>query len=244
MHIDVVGWDLGGAHVKAVAIDAQGAVVGVVQHPCPLWLGLDQLQSTVLAISRDWPIADARLHAVTMTGELTDNFPDRATGVRMLLGAMRDLLSQPVQVFIGQSRLLDIDSIMPRHLERIASANWLASAHWLCRHREEGILVDIGSTTTDIIPVKRGRVCNRGYTDHERLRYDELVYMGIVRTPLMAIASKAPFEGGWVSLMNEHFATSADIFRLSGNCLSTPTNGRLRTMARRTFPVARGESRE
>jgi probable H4MPT-linked C1 transfer pathway protein len=164
----------------------------------------------------EWPLTEARLHAVTMTGELADNFPDRATGVLAVLDRMAGLFEQPLQVFAGAPELLDHARISAQLLPLIASANWMASAIWLAQHCRDGVLIDIGSTTTDIVPLANGAVRNRGYTDHERLRYDELVYFGIVRTPLMAFAPKAPFGGGWVALMNEHFATAADVFRLTG----------------------------
>ncbi len=216
MGIDIVGWDVGGAHLKAVALDPEGAIIRVVQRPCPLWLGLDKLSLAIDEISEEWPLAQTRLHAVTMTGELADSFPDRATGVRALIDRMRGMTAKSVLVFAGIAGLLEATAIGDQHLDLIASANWMASGRWLAQHLAHGILVDIGSTTTDVIPFSNGQVRTRGYTDYERLRYDELVYIGIVRTPLMAIASKAPFEGGWVSLMNEHFATSADVFRLVG----------------------------
>ena len=216
MRIDSVGWDIGGAHLKAVALDGDGRIAGIVQRACPLWLGLDQLEAAVRSIGAEWPLTTARAHAVTMTGELADNFPDRATGVRAVLERMAGLFEQPLRVFAGTPELLDSRTVSARQLPLIASANWMASAIWLAQRYRDGFLIDIGSTTTDVVPLANGAVRNRGYTDHERLRYDELVYFGIVRTPLMAFAPKVPFGGGWVALMNEHFATAADVFRLSG----------------------------
>ena len=42
----LIGWDIGGAHVKAARIDG-GRVSGVVQVACPLWQGLDKLDAAV-----------------------------------------------------------------------------------------------------------------------------------------------------------------------------------------------------
>ncbi|MBM4201042.1 MAG: S-layer protein, partial [Gammaproteobacteria bacterium] len=198
MPVDIVGWDIGGAHLKAVALDRHGAIAGIQQRPCPLWLGLDRLEAAVRDIGRDWPLTGVRTHAITMTGELADSFPDRSSGVRALLDCTLGLFESPPQVFAGSAALLDASAVRDHELPLIASANWMASALWLAQRCREGILIDVGSTTTDVIPLSNGAVHTRGYTDHERLRYDELVYVGIVRTPLMAIASKAPFDGGWV----------------------------------------------
>jgi probable H4MPT-linked C1 transfer pathway protein len=78
------------------------------------------------------------------------------------------------------------------------------------------LLIDIGSTTTDIIPVANGRVVARASTDAGRLATGELVYQGVVRTPLCGIAQRIEFGGAAVNVMNEWFATTADVYRLTG----------------------------
>jgi len=80
----------------------------------------------------------------------------------------------------------------------------------------QGLLIDIGSTTSDFLLLKDGKAQPRGYADSERLQYGELVYSGVVRTSLMALATSAPFAGEWVGIMAEHFATTADVYRLTG----------------------------
>jgi len=65
----VLGWDLGGAHLKAAAVARSGNVLWVRQLPCPLWLGLEQLDRAVASVLEEQP--GARWHAVTMTGVRT-----------------------------------------------------------------------------------------------------------------------------------------------------------------------------
>jgi (4-(4-[2-(gamma-L-glutamylamino)ethyl]phenoxymethyl)furan-2-yl)methanamine synthase len=77
-------------------------------------------------------------------------------------------------------------------------------------------VVDIGSTTTDIIAVRDGRVCTPDADDALRLADGSLVYQGVVRTPLCALGQRVPFGGREVHVMNEFFATSADVHRLTG----------------------------
>src|SRR6202012_2059683 len=101
------------------------------------------------------------------------------------------------------------------HVEDIASANWHASAALAARHGD-GLFVDIGSTTTDIIPLPDGAVHVRGYTDAERLKNGELVYTGLTRSFVMALASRAPFAGRWTTLAAEYFASVADVHRILG----------------------------
>lgn len=216
MAIDTVGWDIGGAHLKAAALDREGRIVRVLQWACPLWQGLAALDGAMDGIAAKLAVVDARVHAVTMTGELADLFPNRRDGVRSLIDAMQRRFASRLLLFAGPAGMLERQQIGSAHLELIASANWLASGLFASARRDRGLLIDVGSTTTDLVLFANGEVLTRGYTDHERLRYDELLYLGILRTPVMTIADSAPFEGHWVAPMNEHFATAADVYRLTG----------------------------
>lgn len=208
-----VGWDLGGAHLKAAAIDAGGRLLWVRQRPVPLWQGLQHLDAGLRDIAAGDELSGFA-HALTMTGELVDLFADRAQGVVALTdrfgarvpGGALSLYAGP-RGFVGAAQARESAAA-------IASANWHATAAWLATVRPYGMLVDIGSTTTDILPFTDGELRNRGYTDRERLAADELVYSGIVRTPVMAVVRHVPFAGEWQSLANEHFATMADVYRI------------------------------
>ena len=217
MAIEFIGWDIGGAHLKAAALDETSHVLAVAQEPCPLWQGLDRLGTALERILERWSPPLGCRHAVTMTGELVDFFPDRAAGVAALAKAMAGRCPpDTVWIFAGPRGFIAAEAIQPEDTALIASANWMASGVWVAANLAEALLVDIGSTTTDIFPVCGHRVNNRGYTDYERMRYDELIYTGIARTPVMALADRAPFDGEWIGLMAEHFATMADVYRLTG----------------------------
>ncbi|MEW6037853.1 MAG: hydantoinase/oxoprolinase family protein [Pseudomonadota bacterium] len=218
MPIELIGWDIGGAHLKAVALTDSGAIADIRQYPSPLWQGLERLEIALSEAEKELRIAPSCRHAVTMTGELADHFEDRAAGVQALISTMvRRFGAEGILVFAGRAGFLRADAVKPVHALEVASANWLASASLIAhRLRHPALLVDIGSTTTDLIVLAGGEVRSRGYTDYDRLRYDELLYTGVVRTSAMALADKLPFEGEWVSLMAEHFATTADIYRLTG----------------------------
>jgi len=217
LHDSILGWDLGGAHIKSARIDAQGCVSGVVQLPCPLWQGLEWLESGIDSVLEHIGEHSGLRHAVTMTGELVDLFPDRVSGVKALIEVMsRRFPKEQLAIYAGAAGFLDPDRAKDSALQ-VASANWLATASWAASRLPEGLLIDVGSTTTDLIPFADRRVLATDYTDQQRLAGQSLVYTGIVRTPLMAITDKAPFAGEWVYLMAEHFATTADIYRLNGD---------------------------
>jgi probable H4MPT-linked C1 transfer pathway protein len=135
MNIDTVGWDIGGAHLKAVALHADGQIIQVTQLPCPLWQGLNRLREALLDMSRTIPLAQVRRHAVTMTGELTDCFPDRRTGVRELIRAACDWIGPEALFFSGQAGLMGAHRIQTTDLDWIGSANWL-SARLADRYRQ------------------------------------------------------------------------------------------------------------
>ncbi|MCI0399962.1 MAG: hypothetical protein L0Y67_08710 [Gammaproteobacteria bacterium] len=212
----IIGWDLGGAHLKLAVLEADGSLALVRQFPSPLWKGLQHFD-TAMASALDG-LPDSRLkHAVTLTGELADVFETRAVGIKALIGRMVTLLGkEELRVYAGKKGFVDCNSIR-RNTTAIASANWHASARYMATKVKEGILIDIGSTTTDIVPFANGAVCYRGYTDSERMQYNELLYTGIARTPIMAITQRVPFAGDWHHLAAEHFATMADVYRLTGS---------------------------
>lgn len=208
----VVGWDLGGAHVKAARLDSSGRVERVVQVPCPLWRGLAELDRALDAAES--LLGPVPAHAVTMTGEMADLFATRAEGVARLVAAMRDRFSG-LRFYAGAAGFVSPEGTTSAGL-RLASANWMASAALVAARMPDGLLIDVGSTTTDLVPVRDGRVRAHGRDDAERLEARELVYTGVVRTPVMALAPEVPFDGRFVPLMAELFATAADVHRLCG----------------------------
>ncbi|MDD5580906.1 MAG: hydantoinase/oxoprolinase family protein [Methylobacter sp.] len=216
MQFNIVGWDIGGAHVKAAVINRAGEIIHIVQKPCPLWKGIDQLHHAVNTIMQDLAGA-SHLHVITMTGELVDLFVNRADGVKQIIDTMNGLLAgMPCLIFAGYEGFLMSENVEDRYYEAIASANWLASALFAAQKVEDGLFIDIGSTTTDILILKDSQVPAEGYTDYQRLISQELIYTGIVRTPVMAVAKTARDQGKNVGLMAEHFATMADVYRLTG----------------------------
>lgn len=215
MNINSIGWDVGGAHLKAVQTDPTGKVLNAVQTACPLWKGEEQLDRALERVLVEMDIETTR-HAVTMTGELADIFADRIQGVQRIAERMRCRLGAGVRFYAAGAGMVDCSRV-PALSRRIASANWHASACFVASKLADGLLIDIGSTTTDIIAVRDGAVANIGFSDAERLRGSELVYTGVTRTPLMAVAQSIDFKGYGYRLAAEHFATTADVYAITGD---------------------------
>ena len=213
---NTMGWDIGGAHVKAAVINPAGDVIAVYQQPCPLWKGLDQLRNAVTLILQE-ASASQYQQAITMTGELVDLFEDREDGVKQIIDTMTTLLPQTrCLLFAGLTGFIDAEQVKAVDYQAIASANWLASASFAAQKVGNGLFVDIGSTTTDILLLNDGNVLAQGYTDYQRLRSQELIYTGIVRTAVMAVAQTARDQDQEIGIMAEYFATMADVYRVTG----------------------------
>lgn len=210
----VLGWDIGGAHLKAALVDAGGTALDVVQVACPLWRGLDQLDQAVNHILSKFS-GQPQLHAITMTGELADIFPDRHSGVVQIANLMDAHLTGDKYFYAGRQGFVMYQDVL-RYLSCIASANWLASAEYVASEFRQALFVDFGSTTTDFVLIADGKPQIRGHSDAERLQYEELLYTGMIRTPLMALGRRIPFAGEWCAVAAEYFATAADIYRLAG----------------------------
>lgn len=215
-HDFIVGWDIGGAHLKAALLDFNGCYINSVQLACPLWRGLHELTAAMQKILQLFNLQTSHTqHTVTMTGELVDLFADRDIGVCQIAECASKLLGQNTVYYAANIGFVGLNDV-ERYASDVASANWHASATLIALHVKNGLLIDIGSTTTDIVPILAGKISKEATTDAARLQNDTLVYTGIVRTPVMALAQKLPFQGTMTNVMAEYFATMADVYRLTG----------------------------
>lgn len=209
----VVGWDIGGAHVKVANVNRE-SISNVYQLACPLWKGMNELSVCIEKIKK-WIDCSQSMHAVTMTGELVDHFQNRKQGVRSIIDEMTNKLPQSrVKYFAGDLGFID-SSYAVAAFEKVASANWLASAQHVANKMPHAFFIDIGSTTTDIISINDNKVIYEGYSDAQRLTARELVYCGVVRTPIFALSSSAMVKGQRIPIINEYFSNMADVYRIT-----------------------------
>ncbi len=225
-----VGWDIGGAHLKAVLLNTHGEIIQVLQMPCPLWKGLIELESAMQSVVSRFNINNlTTIHAVTMTGELVDLFANRYEGVIAISNLAAKLLGKHTLFYAAHDKAKGNSNRGFVGLERvsaswacIASTNWHASASALAKHvggAGDALLVDIGSTTTDIIAIQTGKVIASNLSDAARMADDSLVYTGVVRTPVMALTQKILLAGSEMNVAAEFFATMADVYRLTNELL-------------------------
>ena len=206
----VLGWDIGGANTKAARVTGN-RVVGVRAVPYEIQRDPAALAPllTRLAGELSGPPTDA--HGVTMTAELSQIFRTKRDGVAFVVEAVtRAFPDRPVRVYAVDGRWLTADEARREPLA-IAAANWAAAARLVARNFPDCILIDVGSTTTDITPIAGGVPVAFGRTDPERLREGELVYTGALRTPAEAIAAHVPLGGRATGVSAEGFALAGDV---------------------------------
>jgi (4-(4-[2-(gamma-L-glutamylamino)ethyl]phenoxymethyl)furan-2-yl)methanamine synthase len=151
-------------------------------------------------------------HAVTMTAELSQAFRTKREGVGFLLDALAEAFpGERLKIYGVQGRFLEPAEARERPLE-VAAANWAATARFVGQQVADCLLVDIGTTSTDIIPIAAGEPAVLGWTDPERLLSGELVYTGALRTPVEAVARAVPLWGGLCPLAPERFALIGDAY--------------------------------
>jgi hypothetical protein len=206
----VLGLDIGGANLKAATVDKRAASV-----PFALWKEPDRLPAVLAGLVGRFP--DAEEFAVTMTGELCDCYETKRQGVNAILTAVQNVSrSWPIRVWSTDGKFVSVDQGR-EHWLKVAASNWHALATFAGGYvsRGVGLLIDIGSTTTDLIPLLDGEPWAVGKTDPERRRHGELVYTGAKRTPLCAMMQ----PGEWAA---EFFATTQDAYLTLGHVPEYP----------------------
>jgi (4-(4-[2-(gamma-L-glutamylamino)ethyl]phenoxymethyl)furan-2-yl)methanamine synthase len=220
--MSVFGWDIGGSNTK-ICLISDGRVVETRTHPFEVRLAPERLPSLLRdAAAR---VGVARAHAVTMTAELSRCFLTKREGVAFVLDAVELAFpGAPVHVFT-----VDGSFVAPSEARRnpltVAAANWMAAGRLAARTCRDAVFVDVGTTTTDIVPIVDGAVVPEGRTDPDRLASGELLYTGAVRTPVEALSPDALVLGRRYALAAEAFATSGDVYLWRGDLVEADYAG-------------------
>lgn len=198
----IIGIDIGGANTKIASLDTHVAEL----HYIPMWKDTSLPEKLTEIAQR---LSPSKL-GVVMTGELADCFSDKEQGIRFIMNAVDAAFPNALYLnnkgeFIKKSG----------NIRSLAAANWTASA-LVAGKEEDCIFVDLGSTTTDLIPVKNGRPL-AGESDFKRLGQHELLYRGILRTNISALMDRIELDSIEYRLSSEFFAQTADAHILLGN---------------------------
>ena len=214
----LIGLDIGGANLKL-----SNGIDRTVEIPFPMWKDPESLAATLQSLE-SMLSESPDIIALTMTGELADCFRTKAEGVERILSSVEAAFPQ-AEIRVWQTGAEFFNAEEAREFPiLVAAANWNALATWAGRACPQGasLLIDIGSTTTDIIPLSNGTPVTEGGTDPARLLSGELVYTGVRRTPLCAVARQVEFRGQSVGVAAELFATTRDVYLWLGQLPENP----------------------
>lgn len=217
----IVGWDIGAANVKAAWVSQvpDSVQVRVASLPYEIWKEKERLpevlQEILGLVVEEGLLPDAM--GIATTAELSDVFATKREGVLFVFESMQKCFRHiPCHAFNLSGKFISLNEAMDRPLE-FAASNWLASAQWLARKFPNSLIVDVGSTTADILPVLAGKVSTSGFTDMARLACGELVFTGALRTNLAAIVQTVPVAGRMCRVASEYFAIAGDVHLILGN---------------------------
>ncbi len=240
----IVGWDIGGVNIKAVRFEWRcGKIKAMRTVVCPfeIWREHASLKMKLREIGEKLDLQDSQKMAVTMTAELSDVFRSKREGVLYVLNAIEQAFEKSyLYPFSINGEFLSMYNARKNPLV-CAATNWVASARFISSYHADCIppdfvLMDIGSTTTDIIPIRGGKVVVQGNTDTRRLMSGELLYTGILRTNPNTVVRQLPVEGRLCRVAAEHFTSMADVYLILGliapDEYSCPTaDGRAKTIS-------------
>ncbi|BDC35534.1 MAG: H4MPT-linked C1 transfer pathway protein [Candidatus Methanoliparum thermophilum] len=202
----ILGLDIGGANTKASSSD--GCYTKSVY--LPIWKDF-RLEAVLSKIREDYP--NVEKVAVVMTGEGADSFSEKRFGIRYI--------QQRVESIFDDVYYFSIDGTFEREItdeKKFFSANWIASVIKLMDFDKSFLFIDMGSTTTDIIPVINGRICSER-TDFARLLDGTLVYIGSLRTNVSTMVEKVRIlsRNRYCPIAKEQYAQMADVYNILGD---------------------------
>jgi (4-(4-[2-(gamma-L-glutamylamino)ethyl]phenoxymethyl)furan-2-yl)methanamine synthase len=217
----VLAFDVGGANIKAA--DGLG---WVHSEPFELWRRRSELPA---ALARIVSARRPRRVVATMTGEIADCYASRREGVADIVAAVTVATHTaagpecPVGIYLVDGTIVSPEEAVQRPLAAAAS-NWHAVARLAATATttDRAFLIDIGSTTTDIVPLVKRSPAATGHDDVTRMAAGELVYTGMERTPVSAICRSLPWRGRKHPVASELFAQSLDVWLLLGGLAENP----------------------
>jgi probable H4MPT-linked C1 transfer pathway protein len=220
--VNVLGLDIGGANTKATFLKAQEGTVQELRtllEYFPVWKsGKAQLPKVLEKLKKRLTNVTALDGVgITITAELSDAYMTKQEGINQVLDFVAEVFGDvPTFVLDVEANLLSVKDARREPL-KVASANWAATGWMISQLIKKCIVVDVGSTTTSIIPVIDGKIAAEGRTDLEKLQNGELVYTGALRTNVAAIVDGVPVSGRMTRVSSELFSQSGDVHLILDN---------------------------
>ncbi|WP_323735409.1 hydantoinase/oxoprolinase family protein [Methanosphaera sp. ISO3-F5] len=213
----IMGLDIGGANTDCSIIEIKDKkIVNLKNYReyFPMWKNKDQLQDCLKKFCRNEE--DIDVVCVSMTAELADGYNSKKEGVEDISQKVMEIFNDKEVYFVTFEGLKTYTQLKENPLNA-AAANWIGTAELIKHIGKDCIFIDMGSTTTDIIPIKNLKESASGHTDLERLSTGELIYTGMLRTNLTSIVHTVPIYRKSTCVSSELFTITGDIHRILNN---------------------------
>ena len=186
----------------------------ILQKPFSDWASKEGLINALKEMIDELGLIETA--AITLTTTATA-FRSKRAEVAFILNAIQKTMSETkVSIFGADGQFHPLITAYDHPL-LMASTNWLATAMAVAHHIPDGVLVDVGEATTNILPFIDGQVIRHGFQDSERLIRGELIYTGVLRTPVCGLVQRVPLKGEWCPVASAVFATTQDVHLLLSN---------------------------
>ena len=220
--VNVLGFDIGGANTKATFLKIENYKIKelkTILEYFPIWKSgknnvpkiLEKLKTKLANLKQLEGVC------VTITAELSDEFMTKKEGINHILDCLFQVFNGiPIFVLNVKTDLVSVKEAKKNPL-MVASANWAATG-WITKQIiKDCIVIDVGSTSTSIIPIVNGEVAAEGRTDLEKLHNGELVYSGALRTNVATIVNSIAVHGNPTRVSSEMFAQTGDVHLILNN---------------------------
>ncbi len=225
--LNIIGLDIGGANTKAAFLGFKNGSISqtfsIIEY-FPFWeKTIKQIPEMLFKIGDKLlqqagiEYSEVNYFAIAITAELSDAFQTKREGINVITSALSQVFDKDKLFFIStKGHFIKMDEVF-RDFSQICAANWVSTALFLGEHINDGILVDAGSTTIDLIPLINGKPSTQGKSDLERLIHHELIYTGGLRATIPSITHSVPIDNDFVRISFEKFALISDVHLILNN---------------------------
>jgi probable H4MPT-linked C1 transfer pathway protein len=239
--VTALGFDIGGANTKAALITADKdklCAIEVAVEYFPVWKDPEKLTSVLVGLKRKLSGGALDGVGVTMTAELSDAYQTKREGVQRILACVKKAFPDIAIYVLNADAELVSTEVAERNPLDVAAANWAATGWLISQQLRDAVIIDVGSTSTSIIPIVNGRLAAKGKTDIDKLICGELVYTGSLRTNIAAITQCVPLKRGVSAVASELFALSGDVHLVLGHITDVEYTSETADGRGRTIPEA------
>lgn len=203
-----LGIDIGGAHLKVIGIDKNNKVQFVDYSNCRIWEDIRLLKEKFVCLSKTFGNESIKC-GITMSAELCDNFKSRKHGALILTEKCKHLKFNNF-FYVKSSKTF----LKEPKFKELISMNWHSVGRLFEKKVENAIIVDFGSTTTDLICIKNKKLVNKFFDDFSRINNFELLYTGFTRTPIFGITNEICIGKNKLKIIPEFFSNTSDVYRI------------------------------